>query len=570
MTRNPGFSLPAEVSSLQPVIQNQLDALDAMKFLDRFNQRDVTLWSSNPADQDEIAHRLGWLDAAKLNEPVVKEAEKLLEEVLSEGYTHAVVLGMGGSSLAPEVYSQFMDSFGEENKNYLLLSILDSTSPEQIIKLRDKLPLAKTLFIVSSKSGSTVEVKTLFSYFWELVEKQDPENAGRHFIAISDPGTQLQDLAKEKGFRRAIQADPNVGGRYSALIAFGLVPAILAGFDGKKILKWSQKLSSAQIGHSISYDNPGLQLGIVLGSAYLSGKDKLTILADSQTESMGSWIEQLVAESSGKDGKGIIPVAEEPLLSLASYQTDRIFVYLRAKGGMDDTVRDLVDHNYPVYICDMPELYDLAAEFYRWEVAIAVACVILGVDAFNQPNVQESKDIAKHMLDTLKKGDDLEIGSPVWEDDCSALYSKSSQAYKNANIKELLLDFVGQGQTGDFIAINAFIERNEENELKLESLRKLLTQKTSLPTTMGFGPRFLHSTGQLHKGGRNNGLFIVISQNEEQKLVIPGEGISFNGLIFAQALSDTLALESHDRRVIRLHFKEGKFQLSNLNQYFNN
>jgi glucose-6-phosphate isomerase len=553
---------PAGVSLLAPAIESQLKRLAELNFVERFNQRDVSLWIANKAEQDEVAHRLGWLDAADNGAQVVRDAEKLLKEVLSEGFTHAVVLGMGGSSLAPEVYSEFMTSPGEDKNAYLVLSILDSTSPEQILRLQERIPIDKTLFIVSSKSGSTVEVNTLLAYFWEKVSEVDAENTGKHFVAISDPGTQLQKVAAGKGFRKSFEADPNVGGRYSALIAFGLVPAVLAGYDGKTLLSQSLKLSNMPI----RIDDGGVQLGVVLGAAYASGRDKLTLLADAPVEALGSWIEQLVAESSGKEGKGIIPVDVEPLFSLEDYSNDRLFIYLRADGHFDSRASELSASNQPVFTCRMPELYDLAAEFYRWEVAITVACILLGVNAFNQPNVQESKDIAKQMLNVLKAGDELKINEPIWQDDTLALYGET--AHNHSNVQAYMKDFIAQAKPGDFIALNAFIERNEDNELRLDELRRHLTRATQLPTTLGFGPRFLHSTGQLHKGGENNGLYIVISQDETHTADIPGEGISFNNLIFAQALGDTQALESHKRRVIRLHFAKGSFNKTKLTDLF--
>lgn len=552
----------AGVNLLAPAIESQLKRLAELNFVERYNQRDVSLWSENKAEQDEVSHRLGWLDSAENNAQVVRDAGKLLKEVLSEGFTHAVVLGMGGSSLAPEVYSEFITSHGEENKDYLVLSILDSTSPEQILRLQKRVPLDKTLFIVSSKSGTTVEVNTLLAYFWEQVSKLVGEQAGKHFVAIGDPGTHLQKVAAEKGFRKAFEADPNVGGRYSALIAFGLVPAVLAGYDGEKLLEQSLKLSKMPV----RLEDAGVQLGVVLGAAYASGRDKLSLLADAPVESMGSWIEQLVAESSGKEGKGILPVDLEPLLPINDYSADRLFVYLRADGQFDELISELTASNQPVFTCRMPELYDLAAEFYRWEVAIATACVLLGVNAFNQPNVQESKDIAKQMLNVLKAGDQLKINEPVWQDDTLALYGES--AHKHSNAQAYLKDFIAQAKPGDYIALNAFIERNEDNELRLGELRRHLTRSTHLPTTLGFGPRFLHSTGQLHKGGENNGLYIVISQDEVHTLEIPDEDISFNNLIFAQALGDTQALESHKRRVIRLHFAANVFDKIQLTDLF--
>jgi hypothetical protein len=312
-------------------------------------------------------------------------------------------------------------------------------------------------------------------------------------------------------------------------------------------------------------DDAGIQLGVILGSATLEDKDKLTLLSDLETVSLGSWIEQLVAESSGKNGHGILPIDQEPLLPKGKYGADRMFVYLRRNGSLDGFVRELIDADHPVYICDIEDAYDLAAEYFRWEIAVVVACVVMGVNAFNQPNVQESKDIAKQMVNAIKNHEDLGAGEPLWKDQSKALYGKGGS---NASLAHLLNEFIGQGKAGDFIAINAFVARNERNERKLEEFRKFLGDRTGLPTTLGFGPRFLHSTGQLHKGGKNNGLFFVISQEEQDQLNIPNDGIAFNDPILAQALGDTQPLERHDRRVIRLHFTDGRFSFTDLKSLF--
>lgn len=556
---------PEELKVLLPAIDQQQQALAKADFLERFNQRDVTIWSGNANDQNEIAHRLAWLEAAQDSMAIVPEAENLLTELYKEGYTHAVVMGMGGSSLAPEVYSLFIERYEQKNGIGLNLSILDSTSPRQIIEKRDNLPLDKTLFIVSSKSGTTVEVMTLFTYFWQVISEIEGDKAGRHFIAISDPGTQLQKLAVEKGFRKVFKANPDVGGRYSALIAFGIVPAVLAGFGGEELLERSTRFSDG----NLTFDDKGVELGVVLGSAYITGRDKLTILSDEKCASMGSWIEQLIAESSGKNGRGILPVDNEPLQAANAYGSDRIFVYLRADGSLDREIQALIAAGQPVYTCKLDDLYDLAAEFYRWEIATAVACVILEVNAFDQPNVQESKDIAKQMINTLKSGKSIDAGKPIFSDAGVTIYSKDVEKDDLSTSQACLEEFLGQGKQGDFVAINAFIARNAENEKKLQALRAYLMKKTSLPTTLGFGPRFLHSTGQLHKGGKNNGLFIVISQDEKEKVGIPGEGITFNDLIFAQALGDSQALDKHQRRVIRLHFSENQYNETDLIELFN-
>lgn len=561
---------PIGVKALFPAIQKQLDRMQVLDFIGRFNQRDVSLWSEDPLQQQEIAIRLDWLDAAENSQPLVREVQALLEDLLAEGYSHAVILGMGGSSLAPEVYSLFAQNFGLNNPQSLNLSILDSTSPEQILEKTGELPLEKTLFIVSSKSGTTVEVNTLFSYFWEKASKFDPVNTGRHFIAIGDPDTRIQKLAAEKKFRKVIAANPNVGGRYSALIAFGLLPAILAGYDGARLLRQSLKYTNRALSKGstmISLEDEGVKLGVIMAAGYAAGRDKLTLLADPETAPLGSWIEQLIAESSGKDGNGILPVDQEARLPLEQYGPDRLFVYLRKNGGLDDFTDELLSAGHPVTICRIEDVYDLAAEFYRWEIATAVACALMGVNAFDQPNVQESKDIAKRMLALLKENQDLGVGDPLCRDEKAALFGEGKAG---GTLAERLDDFLQLGQAGDYLAINAFISRGRENEAKLQALRDYLGERTGLPVTLGFGPRFLHSTGQLHKGGKNNGLFIVISQDEAEKIEIPGEGITFNDLLTAQSLGDTQALRQHHRRVMRLHFANGKFGSVDLKSLFKN
>ena len=552
---------PAGVKNLLPGIQKQQDIAKEKKLIERFNQRDVTLWSNDADDYDEIAHRLAWLDAPEQSAALIAEAEGLLQDLLNAGYTHTVVLGMGGSSLAPEVYSLFLQRYAGKEKQRLNVSIIDSTSPEQILAAEKSLPLDKTLFIVSSKSGTTVEVKTLLAYFWQKIEELGAGNTGDHFVAISDPGSQLLRTAAEKNFRKTFEANPNVGGRYSALIAFGLVPAVLSGYDGNELLKSAAALSD------INETNEGVKLGFVLSAAYLAGRDKLTILADEAISPLGSWIEQLVAESSGKKGKGLLPIDREPVQQAGFYQDDRIFTYLRTDGTQDQFVKELIEKGQPVYTFEIQDLYDLSRLYYCWEIAVAIMCAILGVNAFNQPNVQESKDIAKKMLNLLKAGEKIEMHAPVYENEKAALYSKNLENRSGYDAREYLREFLELGKTGDFIALNAFVARNSINEEKLDNLRKAIADQTGLPTTLGFGPRFLHSTGQLHKGGKNNGIFVVFSHDEEEELDIPGEGISFNNLVFAQALGDTQALESHQRRVLRLHFKKGVFNTSDLIEF---
>lgn len=565
---DPRLSLfPKGVAALRETIAVELQKIDEQNILKRFAARDVTLWSNDPHAQEEIAHRLGWLDAAESQKELAREAKQLRHDLIKEGYTHAVVLGMGGSSLAPEVYSAFAQNFPMEDSHGLKVSILDSTSPEQILLVTGMLPLKKTLFIVSSKSGTTVEVNTLLAYFWGLYQGKLEAQVGKHFVAISDPDTPLVEKARKKDFRQVFEADPHVGGRYSALIAFGLVPAVLAGYNGEALLESAGRLALTSSEQGFSCDIVGVQLGIILAAAYHASRDKLTLLTDPATSAFGSWVEQLVAESSGKNGKGIIPVDLEKPMRPEEYSQDRLFVYLRSEGALDGFTQGLINAGHPVFVTPIHTANDLASGFFIWEYATALTCALLGVNAFDQPNVQESKDISWKVLKKLQNNEPLEIGQPVAIQDGISVYGSANEGQKES-VSAYLKQFLASAVDGDYLAINAFVARSHTNQEKLQDWRAQLTAMTGLCATLGFGPRFLHSTGQLHKGGKNNGFFIVISQDEGAKLEIPGEDLTFDDLILAQALGDTQALHGHFRRVMRLHFAAGVFNQTDLKKVF--
>jgi len=383
-----------------------------------------------------------------------------------------------------------------------------------------------------------------FDYFWKL-----SGGKGSHFVAITDPGTSLEKLAKERKFQAAFQADPNVGGRYSALTVFGLLPAALLGLDVKRLLSratWMMNecfelggvLSSSNPSHQkAAARNPGLALGAVMAEAALKGRDKLTVLADTPLASLGSWLEQLIAESSGKDGKGIVPVDREPLGAATAYGKDRIFIYLRQAGELDQEVAALRESGQPVLEILVPTAYDLGAEFYRWEVATAVACHILGVNAFDQPDVQDSKDRTKAKIAAFNKKGALEAGEFV--------------ALKEA--KPAFKAFLKKVKKNDYLAVNAYLPRNEDMLSALQDLRLALREKTKCAVTLGFGPRFQHSTGQLHKGGPEHGVFLQITADPLEDIEIPTQKVSFGNLERAQALGDYEALEARGRRVLRVH-----------------
>jgi transaldolase/glucose-6-phosphate isomerase len=520
----------------------------------RIHRIDPTVWTDDPAGQQEVQKRLGWLTLPDANQNLVPELTDFADEALDEDFEKVLLLGMGGSSLAPETMATIFEGYVEGAE----LRILDSTLPEQVKALDEWVDYGKTLFIVASKSGGTTETMSLFHYFWAQAKAKGGKNIGKQFIAITDPGSKLAALGEENGFRAVFTANPNVGGRYSALSQFGLVPAGLLGVDLDQFL-WAASDMASRCGAGQPLDeNPGAVLGVILGEAALAGRDKLTFLTDDAVAPLGAWLEQLVAESSGKLGKGIVPVADEPELAADAYGKDRLFAYLRATGEKDDFVADLVKAGQPVVTLDIPFLYDLAGEFYRWEFAIAVACSVIGVNAFDQPDVLDNKDRTKKLIKAYGENGKLDEPETLWSKEGVEVAGAAFDGLdKCGSVAEVIAAFTGQAKAGDYIAINAYLPRNEAVEAKLTALRERILKATGKATTLGFGPRFLHSTGQLHKGGANNGLFLQITQADASDLDIPEAGYSFSVLARAQSLGSLDALLSRDRRVIRINLPAG-------------
>jgi transaldolase / glucose-6-phosphate isomerase len=546
----------AELGALASVIPARVALLEKEDTARRMQDIDPSLWTKNAAAKHEIRKRLGWLTLPEKSRELIPDIHFLTTEVRTAGYTHALLLGMGGSSLAPEVM-RLIFGVAEAGLN---LAILDSTDPTQVRAAASRAPIERTLYIVSSKSGDTAEVGAFLDFFWDHARQAIGNHACEHFIAITDPGSSLETLARERSFRKVFLADPKVGGRYSALSAFGLVPAGLMGIDLDRLLDkaaWMQ----AQCLHEVpAARNPGLVLSAVLGEAYLQGRDKLTLIADPDLAAFGGWLEQLVAESSGKEGKGILPVDGEPLVGPSFYGTDRLFVHLissdgtRAEANQRAAVR-LRKAGHPVLELPFDNPYDLGAAFYRWEYAIAVACAILGVNAFDQPDVQDAKNRTYAKVEAYRHTHRLDEEQPLWQGEGVRLYGKSLPA-ASGDLKQILSAFLGEAQTGDYVAVNAYIPRNARNDTILHKIRKSILERTHLATTSGFGPRFQHSTGQIHKGGKNNGLFLEITARETDDLEIPGQAISFGAFERAQALGDLEALQAHGRRALRIHLQD--------------
>jgi transaldolase / glucose-6-phosphate isomerase len=504
-----------------------------------------SFWTADPDGQEEIRKRLGWLDLPRTSRAALKEINDFVGQVRKEGFTHVLLLGMGGSSLAPEVMSLVFGAAA------IKFAILDSTDPGQVLETARQFPPEKTLYIVSSKSGGTAEVNAMFDYFWEQSGGQ-----GGHFIAITDPGTSLEALANARGLRKTFQADPSVGGRFSALTHFGLVPAGLIGYDLERLLNratWMMRQCAADV---TGARNPGLVLGAVLGQAAVDGRDKLTFIADESVLPLGGWLEQLIAESSGKQGKGILVVDGEPVADPAVYGPDRLFVYLRREGAHDDAVEKLLVAGHPVLTFQISDAYDLGAEFYRWEVATAFACAVLGVNAFDQPDVQDNKTRTVNKVNAYRQFGKLEETQPAWEDDQVKAFTNLPLTI--SGLKEGLVAFLKVAKKGDYVAINAYVPRNPANAIALTELRVAIREATGCATTVGFGPRFLHSTGQLHKGGPASGLFLQITADPVEDLAIPTQKMDFSVLERAQSLGDFEALAARNRRILRLHLASPK------------
>jgi transaldolase / glucose-6-phosphate isomerase len=518
---------------LQPAVDAQLAKLQKDDVPRRLWAKDSTLWSSDPGKREEIRDRLGWLNVAE--KMLEKSAE--LRELATSGrtYSDVVLLGMGGSSLCPDV---LRNTFGAV-KGHPRLHVLDTTDPATILSVRAKIRIQDTLFIVASKSGETTETLSHFAYFWDQVQSngRGAALAGRHFAAITDPGTSLEKLAREHGFRWIFSNPPDIGGRYSALSYFGLVPGSLMGVDVTEMLE-----RAVEMGHSCAdtvpaESNPGVWLGAVMGQLATQGRNKVTLIASPKVATFGYWVEQLIAESTGKQGKGIVPIEGEPLGRPAAYGDDRLFVYIRMDADPPNrAVQALEKAGQPVVTLTLRDKLDLGGEFLRWEVATAVAGSIIGIDAFDQPNVQESKDNTKAVLTRFKSSGKL----PAAE--------STPAARAKAGIKSLL----ERAKPDAYFAIMAYTTRTPGSEAAIAAIRTAVRDRTKIATTSGYGPRFLHSTGQLHKGGPKTGLFLQVVQDDTRDVPIPGQPYSFSVLKQAQSLGDLQSLSSRRLPVLRV------------------
>ncbi|MEW6083876.1 MAG: bifunctional transaldolase/phosoglucose isomerase [Chloroflexota bacterium] len=544
-------------SSLGPLadsVSRRIAQLEADSVPARLWKHDPSLWApaKDKAGQHEVTIRMGWLDSADKARKKLNEYQEFTKEIQQAGIDRVLVLGMGGSSLTAEVFSLLMSANGIKPTSSL--GILDSTDPAQVAEAAKNFPSDKSLYIVASKSGGTAEVMAAFDYFWKLSKKD-----GSHFAATTDPGTSLEALARKRGFRKIFSADPMVGGRYSALTDFGLVPAALLGVDLTRLLDRADWMR-AQCAEGVpAARNPGVALGAVLGESALHGRDKLTVVADAPLSAFASWIEQIIAESSGKNNKGILPVPLEPLGNPDVYGDDRIFVYLRQTGEHDEVIVALRNAGHPIIQLPITNFYDVGAEMFRWEIATVIACSILDVNAFDQPNVESSKKLTKAKIAEYQKKGKLKEGKPAWKHDSITVFSPT--AVTGASLSVVLSKFLKKANPSTssgrrprgYVAINAYLPRTDEMTDALQKMRVAIRAKTSNAVTAGFGPRFQHSTGQFHKGGPKNALFLVVTAEPEKDFEIPTEGLTFGTLIRAQALGDYEALIEAKRKVLRIH-----------------
>ena len=545
-------SLPAALST---AVKAAIADWQSGRKMQRLWQRDATLWTGS----DE-ANWLGWLDIVEEQLAQHDQLQKIAKEVQQRGFQHVLLLGMGGSSLCPEVLRM---TFGRLT-HFPNLHVLDSTDPAQVKSFEHQIDIPRTLFIVSSKSGSTLEPNIFKQYFFERTKQAvGIANVGSRFIAITDPGSKMQQVAESDRFLHVFFGRPSIGGRYSALSNFGMVPAAVIGLDTKRFLDRAAEMVQA-CGASVAVEeNPGAMLGIILGTAANAGRDKVTITASPGISDLGAWLEQLLAESTGKVGKGIIPVDREHLGAPDVYGNDRVFVYVRLESGadadQDSKIAAIEQAGHPVARIAMSDIYDLGAEFFRWEIATAVAGSIIGINTFNQPDVEASKVATRSLTSEYEKIGALPAEKPFVEDAGVKLFADEKNASELAktvgdqSLAGYLKAHLARIKAGDYFAVLGYLQMNGEHEQSLQTIRHAVRDKKRVATCLGFGPRFLHSTGQAYKGGPNSGVFLQVTCDDSVALPIPGQKYTFGVVKAAQARGDFQVLAERSRRALRVH-----------------
>jgi len=548
-------SLPAD---LDAALKKNLNDWRASGKVRRLWQQDASLWTG----EDE-AKWLGWLGITDEQLAGATKLNEIADEIRSAGFSDILLLGMGGSSLCPEVLALTF----AQTPGFPRLHILDSTDPAQIRSVEKKIDLAKTLFIVSSKSGSTLEPNIYKQYFFERVQQTvGADKAGSRFIAITDPGSKMQQVAERDRFRHIFYGLPSIGGRYSALSNFGMVPAAAMGLDAGKFLQRTKEMVEACKPSTPVEQNPGVMLGLIMGTAAKLGRDKITLITSPGIADLGAWLEQLIAESTGKLGKGIIPVDREELGAPPIYGNDRIFACLRLESAPDAAqdagVAALEKAGNPVVRITVSDTYSLGQEFFRWEIATAVAGSILGINPFNQPDVEASKIVTKQLTSEYESTGSLPPEKPILEEAGFKLFTDEKNAAALARaagagsdglLKNYLRAHLARLGAGDYFAVLGYVEMNVENESLLQSLRMTVRDRKRVATCLGFGPRFLHSTGQAYKGGPNSGVFLQITCDDANDLPVPGQKYTFGVVKAAQARGDFQVLADRKRRALRVH-----------------
>jgi transaldolase/glucose-6-phosphate isomerase len=532
----------------QEAITAEINTLNSKNFTAGFWQKEATLWTDSTEGQESIRSFMGWLRVAETMQKAVPEITAFVQEVKDAGFEHVVVMGMGGSTMAPIVFEKSFPA-GQG----LPISVLDTTDPGTVQQIEQSVPLEKTLFIVASKSGTTAEPLAFGDYFYAKLKELKGDKAGENFVAITDPGSKFVTNATNEGYRKIFLNFAEVGGRFSALTYFGLVPAALYGIDIAELLDRAVAMMRACGSEGNVQDNPGLQLGATMGVLSKEGRDKLTLVVPEKLHDLGLWLEQLLAESTGKEGKGVLPVAGEPLGKPEVYGHDRLFVYV----GYEDTpdtenrqkLQALQDAGHPVVTILMREPLDLGAEFFRWEVGTAVAGAVLRINPFDQPNVQESKTATDRVMKVVQEQGHLPAGPAAAAEADGVSYFTEAQGDGAAGT---LSAFFAQAKAGDFVNLQAYLTESEAITAELQAFRKLVQEHLHLATTSGYGPRFLHSTGQYHKGGPNTGLFVQFTHQSPVELPLPGRSYSFGTFENAQAQGDLETLQQYKRRTLHI------------------
>lgn len=542
------YKLPEKLASAVAAALDDWKKNDKVK---RMWNGDASIWTG--ADEGKW---LGWLTMTEEQLAHIEALKNIATDIAKSGYKHAVLLGMGGSSLCPEVMRM---TFGKI-PGHPEMHVLDSTDPAQIAALEAKLDLSSTLCIVSSKSGGTLEPNIFKQYFFARVkEKVGAAEVGNRFIAVTDPGSKMQKVAEGDKFRKIFMGLPSIGGRYSALSNFGMVPAAVMGVNVVKFLNATEEMVKACAATVAAGDNPGVILGAILGAAANQGRDKVTIVASPGIHDLGAWLEQLLAESTGKIGKGIIPVDREDLGKPEVYGNDRVIAYLRldpAPDAAQDAAIDALEKSgQPVVRIGLPDTYNLGQEFFRWEIATAAAGAIIGVNAFNQPDVEASKIETKKLTSEYAEKGHLPPETPFFEADGLKLYAddKNTAALKGGSLVEILKKHLDRIKAGDYFGVLGYVPMNDANDKTMQSLRMGIRDKKKVATVLGFGPRFLHSTGQAYKGGPNSGVFLQITHDHANDIAVPDQKYTFGVVQAAQARGDFAVLAERGRRALRVH-----------------